>query len=59
MIAPHDRKQATGIWESPLFYVLDPRAVHSDRYLMFCLARHGAGVAADALSVVDYEAKIH
>ena len=59
MIAPHDRKQPSCIGKCSLFDVFYPGAIYADRHLVLGLAGDRAGVAADALSVVDYEAKIH
>jgi hypothetical protein len=59
MIAPHYRKKAPRIRETSLFNILYPRTINADRNLMFGFAGNGARVAADALSVIDNEAKIH
>jgi hypothetical protein len=59
VVTPHHRKQTTSVRESALLDVLYPSAVNADRNFVFRLARNGARMAADALSVVDYEAKIH
>jgi len=39
------------------FDVLHPRAKSAERYLVLFLARHGAGVATDALPLIDHEAR--
>ena len=59
MVAPHHGKQPASIGKCPLFDVLYPRAVYADGDLVLGLAGYGTCMAADAFSVVDYEAKIH
>lgn len=59
MITSHHRKQATRVGECSFLYVFDPGAVNADGNFVFGLACNGTRMAADALSVVDYEAKIH
>ncbi len=39
-------------------YILHPRAVDADRHLVLGFARHAAGVAANALALIDQEAVI-
>ena len=55
MIAAVDEKIAPRIGKLTFLDVLDPRSIHADGYVMFGLARHRAGVAADALALVDHE----
>jgi hypothetical protein len=59
MIAARDLKYAAGVGENAFLHVLDPGAVHADRHLVLGFARHRAGVASDALAVIDYEAVFH
>ena len=59
MIAARDLKYSTRVGENPLLDVLDPSPVHAHRHLVFGFARHRAGVASDALAVIDYEAVFH
>ena len=59
MVTPHYRKQPSSVWKSALFDVFYPSAVNTDRHLVLGFTGYGAGMAPDALSVVDYEAKIH
>ena len=58
MITAHDRKHPARIRELPLFYILDPGPINSNRDIMLCFAGNRAGVAADAVAIVDYESKI-
>jgi hypothetical protein len=57
VVAPHDGEQPPRVGKFSLFNVLNPRAIDADRHFVFAFARHGAGMAADALAVVDQEAK--
>lgn len=59
MIAPHYGKQPARIGERTLFDVFYPSAVYADRNLMLGLTGNGTCMAADTLSVIDNEAKIH
>ncbi|HNU06961.1 MAG TPA: hypothetical protein PKO33_04280, partial [Pyrinomonadaceae bacterium] len=59
VIAPHDGKKPPRVGKLAFFDVFDPGAVDADGDLVLGFAGNGAGVAADALSVVDYEAKVH
>src|SRR5579859_4254218 len=59
MIAARDLKDAAGVGESSLLDVLHPGAVHGERDVVLGLARHRAGVAADALAVIDDESVSH
>lgn len=59
MVAAHNRKEPARVRKRPLLNVLDPRAIHANRNLVFRLACNSTGVAADTFSVVDYESKIH
>jgi len=59
MVTPHYRKQPSSVGKSALFDVFYPSAVNTDRHLVLGFTGYGACMAADALSVVDYEAKIH
>ena len=57
LVAPHDREVPVGVGEDAGLDVLDPGAVDADRYVVFALARHGAGVAADAVARIEHEAE--
>ena len=59
MIAARDLKYAARVREDALLDVLDPGPVHAHRHLVLGFARHRAGVASDALAVIDYEAVFH
>ncbi len=59
MVAPHYREQPPRVGKVAFFDILDPGAVYADRHLVLGFARDRAGVAADTLPVVDYEAEIH
>jgi len=59
MIAALHGKNSAGTGKFAFFYVLHPRPVHSDRQFVFLLASDGAGMAADALTVVNDEAVVH
>ena len=59
MVAARNLEDAPRIGVKALLDVLHPGAVHADRYLIFGLARDGAGVASDAFAVVDDEAVFH
>src|SRR6266702_2230365 len=52
MIAAVDQKIAPRVGELTLFDILYPRAINTDRNIMFGLARHGAGMTADTLALV-------
>ena len=58
MITAHDGKHPARTGELPLFYVLDPSPIDPDGNIMFCFTGNRAGVAADAVAIVDYESKI-
>ena len=58
MITPHDGKHPARIGELPLFYILDPGPINSDRDIMLCFTSNRAGVAADTVAIVDNESKI-
>ncbi len=53
MIAPHDRKQSTRVWELALLDILHPSSVDSDRDAVFAFAGNRAGVTANTATVVD------
>ena len=58
MITPHDGKHPSRIRELPLFYILNPGPIDPDRDIMLCFTSNRAGMAADAVAIVDYESKI-
>ncbi len=53
MIATIDEKIAARVGKLAFFDVLDPCSVNANRNVVFCFARHGAGMAANALALVD------
>jgi len=59
MIASQHREETSGVRIAAALDVLDPGAKRSYGDLVFRFARYGAGVAADAFSVVDYKAVFH
>ena len=58
MITAHDGKHPARIRELPLFYILDPGPIDPDRDIMLCFTSNRAGVAANAVAIVDDESKI-
>ena len=58
MITAHDGKHPARIRELPLFYILDPGPIDPDRDIMLFFTGNRAGVAADAVAIVDDESKI-
>jgi hypothetical protein len=56
VIAAHHREQAAIVGKSALLDVFDPRAVNADGNLMLAFASDGAGMATNALAVIDHEA---
>ena len=58
MIAAHDGKHPARIREMPLFYILDPSTIDPNGDIMLRFTSNRAGVAADAVAIVDYESKI-
>ncbi len=58
MVAACDLKMTAGVWVAACFYVFDPGAVDAERDFVFAFAGGGAGVAADAFTVVDHKAVI-
>jgi hypothetical protein len=59
VVAARDLKDAARVGKDALLDVFDPGPVDSDRNLIFGLARHGAGVTANAFAIIDYEAVFH
>jgi hypothetical protein len=59
MITSRDLKHAPGIGIEALFDVLHPGSIYPDGNLIFGFACDGAGVASDALAIIDYEAVFH
>jgi hypothetical protein len=59
MVAARHLKHAPGIGKRPLLHVLHPGAVHGERNMVLGLARDRAGMAANALAVVDDESVSH
>ena len=58
MITAHDGKHPARIRELSLFYILNPGPIDPDGDIMRGFAGNRAGVAADAVAIVDYESKI-
>ena len=58
MIAAHDGKHPARVGELPLFNILDPSPIDPDGDIMLGFAGNRAGVAADAVAIVDNESKI-
>ena len=58
MITAHDGKHPARVGELPLFYILDPGPINPDGDIMLCFTSNRAGVAADAVAIVDNESKI-
>ena len=58
MITAHDGKHPARVGELPLFYILDPGPIDPDGDIMLCFTSNRAGVAADAVAIVDDESKI-
>ena len=58
MITAHDGKHPARIGELSLFYILDPGPINPDRDIMLCFTSNRAGMAADAVAIVNYESKI-
>src|SRR5437660_11051385 len=59
MVATCDLKYAARVRENAFLDILNPGPVHAHRHLVLGFTRHRAGVASDALAVVDYEAVFH
>src|SRR5882724_2212789 len=59
VIATGDLEYAPGIGKDSVFHVLYPGAIHRERDMVFRFARDRAGVAADALPVIDDESVSH
>ncbi len=59
MIAARDLKYSARIWKHALFNILYPSPIHAHRNVILSFARDGAGVASDALAIVDYESVVH
>ena len=58
MITAHDGKYPARIGKLPLFYILYPGPINPNRDIMLCFTSNRAGVAADAVAIVDDESKI-
>ena len=58
MITTHYGKHPARVGKLPLFYILDPGPIDPDRNIMLCFTSNRAGVAADAVAIVDNESKI-
>jgi hypothetical protein len=53
MIAARHLEHPARIGIHALFYIFHPRAIDADRYVVFCLARHRARMAANALAIIN------
>ena len=58
MITAHDGNHPARIRELALFYILNPGPIDPDGDIMLCFTGNRAGVAADAVAIVNYESKI-
>ena len=58
MITAHDGKHSARIRELSFFYILNPSPINPNRDIMLCFTSNRAGVAADAVAIVDNESKI-
>ena len=58
MITAHDGKYPARVRKLPLFYILNPGPIDPDGDIMLCFTSNRAGVAADAVAIVNYESKI-
>jgi len=59
MVAAHDREQPPGVGKFAFLNIFYPRPIDAEWHFMLRFAGDGAGVTADALAIVDDEAKIH
>ncbi len=59
MVAARNLKYAARLREYILLDVFNPRPVDAHRHVVLGLARHGTGVASDALAVIDYKTVFH
>ena len=59
VVAPHHRKVASGVRKLALLDVLDPGTEDAHRHFVLHLAGDGAGMAADALPLIDDEPVVH
>src|SRR5207249_11419913 len=59
VVAAEHREVAPGLREGPALDVFHPRAERAERDAVLLLARHRAGVAADAAALIDHEAVAH
>ena len=59
MIAARDLKNTPRIGKQSLLDVFHPGPIHADSNVILGFARNGAGVASDALAVIDDEAVLH
>src|SRR5439155_13143698 len=59
VITSEDREVPPRVRERPSLHVLHPRPERTQRNLVLLLARHRAGVTADALALIDHESVAH
>jgi len=59
MVAAGNLEDAASVRECPLLNVLHPGTVHGEGNVVFRLTGYGAGVAADALAVIDDKSVSH
>jgi hypothetical protein len=59
VIAPHDAEGAVCAGKGALLDVFHPSSVHPDGSVVLRFTGHGAGVAADALAIVDDKSVVH
>ena len=59
VVATVNGEQTAGMRINALLNVLDPRAIHPQRHVMFGFTRYSTGVTANTLTVIDDEAVVH
>ena len=59
MVAPHHRKNSSGIWKNSFFNLFYIGPVHPYRYVVFTFAGSGTRMTTDTLSVVNNKSIFH
>ncbi len=59
VIAAQHREKTPGVRIRPHFHIFHPCPVHTDGHFVLRLTRYGAGMTADALSVIDKKTEVH
>jgi hypothetical protein len=54
-----DRKHPGVIWEFPFFNIFHMGAIDTNRHIVLTFASHGAGMTANAHSIIYYKTVIH